>query len=512
MRIHSVRPAPRRFRLPAALTWLTLLACAGGVEAQTNLIRLSSPHFALITDGPTATVNQLSLELEVFRQTVSRFLGLPREQRSRVNVYLWADRSVFEEFRPPSESKTKDLGGFHVTDGFTHALVVRLLPDLARTREVMFHEYTHLLTSRLFQRVPVWMNEGLAEVLSTFQVGNRQFVIGGPKPGRIRALESDGVMPVGELIEVRQESSAYQHGREVPRFYASAWNLTHALTIAPTGFNGAALRNYIIQSGIQTNRAEAFRRAFGMSPQEAGARAEARFRSRLYPTLSETFDGATIPARTVQTLPAAESALELGTLARLVRLDVPAERLLREAERARPDDARPHEQLGLLFDQTRRPAEARIAIERALALGSVSSHVHFVAATLRWNRLAGQTVTAEIVGREGREVRRLVERAIQLDPAQAACHALLAAVLLQFTPDRPQDAEAAARQALQLDPYLYSARLTLAESLAAQGQKDEARRAVLALRASPLELSLRREVEKLAEKLGLAAVEERRGH
>lgn len=505
MRIHSVRPAPRRFRLLVALTWLTLLACAGNAETRANLISLSSPHFALITDGPTATVNQLSLELEVFRQTVSRFLGLPREQRGRVTVYLWTDRSLFEEFRPPSESKTKDLGGFHVTDGFTHALVVRMLPALARTREVMFHEYTHLLTSRLFQRVPVWMNEGLAEVFSTFQVGNRRFVIGGPKPGRLRALESDGLMPGAELIEVRQESSAYQHGPEVPRFYASAWNLAHALTIAPTGFNGAALRNYIIQSGIQTNRSEAFRRAFGMSPQEAGAWAETRFRSRTYPTVSETFDGATIPARTVQTLPPAESALELGTLARLVRLDVPAERLLREAERARPDDARPREQLGLLFDQTRRPAEARTAIERALALGSVSSHVHFVAATLRWNRLAGQPVTAEIAGREGREVRRLVERAIQLDPAQAACHSLLAAVLLEFWPDRPMEAEAAARQALQLDPYLYPARLTLAEALAARGQTDEARRAVLALRASPLEPALRRRVHELAERFRLPA-------
>jgi Flp pilus assembly protein TadD len=497
-----------RARWLFGLAVLAALTCACPAATPTNLIRLSSPHFALITDGATATANQLSLELEVFRQTVSRFLGLPREQRSQVSVYAWADRDLFEEFRPPSESKTKDLGGFHVTDGFSHALVVRLLPNLGRTREVLFHEHTHLLTSRLFRRVPVWMNEGLAEVFSTFQVGNRQFVIGGPKAGRIQTLAADGLLPAADLIEVQQESSAYQHGNEVPRFYASAWNLAHALTITPTGFQGSAIRNYIIQSGIQTNRAEAFRRAFGLSPREAGARAETLFRNRAYPAVSEAFDGATIPARTVQTLSAAEAALALGTLARLVRLEDRAEVLLRDARRARPEDPAVHEQLGLLFDQTRRPGEARAAIERALELGSVSCQAHLVAATLRWNRLAGQAVSAELVAREGREVRRLVERAIQLDPAHAACHGLLAAALLQFTPDRPREAEAAARQALQLDPYLYSARLTLAAALAGQGQKDEARRAVTALRASPLDPTLRQEVEELASQLGLAPARE----
>jgi hypothetical protein len=75
--------------------------------------------------------------------------------------------------------------------------------------------------------------------------------------------------------------------------------------------------------------------------------------------------------------------------------------------------------------------------------------------------------------------------------------------------DLAGDAEAAARQALQLDPYLYPARLTLAAALAGQGQQDEARRAVTALRASPVDPALRREVENPASKVGLAPARKR---
>lgn len=488
--------------------WLlgALLAWAGplAARAQTDLIRLTSPHFAVITDGPTPVANQLSLELEVFRQTVSKFLGLPREQRTRVNVYVWSTRERFDEFRPPSESKTKELAGFHMTDGFTHVLMVRLMPDLAQTREVMFHEYTHLLTSRLFRRVPVWMNEGLAEVFSTFQVGNRQFAFGGPKTGRIYSLLRDGLMPATELLEVRQDSSAYQHNAEVPRFYASAWILALALTVNGGNFNGAAVRSYIVQSGVQTNRVEAFQRAFGLSLRDASLRAEANFRNRSFPVVTEPFDGATIPARTVESLTAAEVALEQGTLARMVRLGAKAEQFLRQAEAGLPTDARPQEQLGLLQDQLRRPVEARQTIERAIELGSVSSHVYYLAAMLRWNRLAGQSVAESVAQQERQEARRLIEKAIQLDPAQAACHALHAAVLLHLPPGHSKEAEAAARRALQFDPYLYQARFTLAEALVASGQNDDARRATAALLASPIDRRLRADTEALAARLGMA--------
>lgn len=495
---HGLRRGPACLLLVLLAWWTTPMG-----HAQADMIRLTSPHFALITDGPMPVANQLSLELEVFRQTVSKFLGLPREQRTRVNVYLWATRERFEEFRPPAESKTKDLAGFHVTDGFTHVLMVRLMPDLAQTREVMFHEYTHLLTSRLFRRVPVWMNEGLAEVFSTFQVGNRQFSFGGPKVGRLYSLITEGLMPASELLEVRQDSSAYQHGAEAPRFYASAWNLAHALTVSGGNFNGPALRNYIVQSGVLTNRVEAFQRAFGMTPGDASLRAEAQFRNRSFAPVSEPFDGAAIPARAVEPLLPAEVALEQGTLARMVRQRAKAEQLLQQAESGLPKDARPYEQLGLLQDQLRRPTEARQTIERAIELGSVSCHVHYTAATLRWNQLAGQTLAASVAREGWQEVRRLIEKAIQLDPGHAACHSLHSAVLLQLLPDRPKEAEAAARQALQLDPYLYQARLTLAKALAAGGQNDDARRATAALLTSPIDRHLREETEEFAVKLGL---------
>lgn len=55
------------------------------------------------------------------------------------------------------------------------------------TMRIVFHEYSHLITSNVAGSVPVWLNEGLAEFYSTFQlVGDREAMIDRLRPAARR--------------------------------------------------------------------------------------------------------------------------------------------------------------------------------------------------------------------------------------------------------------------------------------------------------------------------------------
>ncbi|MCP5518493.1 MAG: tetratricopeptide repeat protein [Verrucomicrobiales bacterium] len=471
--------------------------------AQQPVLRLISPSFAIVTDGAADDARQLLTELEVFRQTVSRFFNLPHEHRMTVNVYLWSDATKFEQFRPPSVPRERPLGGYHRSDGFMHALVVRLSDDPRVTRSSLFHEYTHLLTNRPFRSVPLWMTEGVADLLSTFRIEGSKFSFGHPEQADIRTLTAAGILPAAKLIEVEHDSEAYRAPAAVPQFYASAWLLSHVLTVSSHGFNAAPVRDYILQSSMTTNRIEAFRRAFGITPDEADRRARRQLEANAFPQVAAPFDGAAVAAPIQQRLAPPEIALQEGMLARLLGLDARAEELLREARSSLPGDSRPVEQLGFLRDQQGRSEEALQLIEAALALGSVSCQTHQIAARLRWNKLVAASPGGQAATSERREVLRLSERAVRLDPWQADCQALYAFVLLQVEPRNPRAAEAVARRALQLDPDLHAARLTLARALLAGGQTVAARRTIQTLMDSPLSAGLRQRVDELATRLGL---------
>src|ERR1700761_6221549 len=56
--------------------------------------------------------------------------------------------------------------------------------------EVAVHEYTHYVMDHAGLKLPVWLNEGLAELYSTLTPRGEQCLIGLPQPGRLATLAS----------------------------------------------------------------------------------------------------------------------------------------------------------------------------------------------------------------------------------------------------------------------------------------------------------------------------------
>ena len=79
--------------------------------------------------------------------------------------------------------------------------------------------------------MPIWLNEGLAEYYSTFQVdeGGRRALVGRLIPSHLQLLNERRHMSIAELLAVETSSASYNEGERQTLFYAQSWALVHML-------------------------------------------------------------------------------------------------------------------------------------------------------------------------------------------------------------------------------------------------------------------------------------------
>jgi tetratricopeptide (TPR) repeat protein len=136
-----------------------------------------------------------------------------------------------------------------------------------------------------------------------------------------------------------------------------------------------------------------------------------------------------------------------------------AKRLADAALDASPDAAEPHAVLGDLLIDAQQPEAAEAEFRKALAAANTSAFQTKLAEALRLQGKFDQAVAA-------------LREALRLEPASAPAHAALALALVGQR--NSTEALAAYQEALRLDPDLIDAHNGLAVMLAGQGRLDEA--------------------------------------
>jgi hypothetical protein len=201
------------------------------------------------------------------------------------------------------------------------------------------HELTHQVLRQTYRGVlPVWLNEGMAELLSTVRRDQSGKLIVGLAPeGRWRDLQHMEWMPLKTVLAVRHDSKEYGSHEGAPAFYAESWLLVHYAQLArrERWQQIAAYINFLRQ-GVSGD--DAIARAFpeGITGLEAELRAYAR---------QKQFVGATleVPLTTappVRELSSAEGERRYaGAMLDVIvaRHDVPSEDLARYVHKLADD-------------------------------------------------------------------------------------------------------------------------------------------------------------------------------
>jgi tetratricopeptide (TPR) repeat protein len=210
-----------------ALPALALLA-AGTLTAAPKdpWLQLSSPHFEVFTDAGERTGREVIRHFEeVHAFFLARFRsGIDPARKPRVLIFR--SPGDFERVAPNPVA-----AAFYSPGEFRDFIVLRNWRGEWKPTAV--HELTHLMVRQLARELPLWLNEGLAELYSTLEPKGSQVMVGRDLPGRMQTLARDGWIPLPSLLRVDQTSPMYKQRDHVGLFYAESWKLVHMLHLHP---------------------------------------------------------------------------------------------------------------------------------------------------------------------------------------------------------------------------------------------------------------------------------------
>ena len=242
--------------------WVALLfMLALSASAENRWLRFHSEHFEVFTDAGAGNGREVLRRFEQIRHVFENRTNRSNLTPLPVRVFVFRGESEFERFQVH-----RGIAGYYQPGTDRDYIAMQL--SGADTYRVVYHEYTHLLLRHAGYRVPVWFNEGIAELFSTADVGKSEVRVGDLIPAHVATLRDQRLLEIPTLAAVDQDSPFYNERGKSGIFYAQSWALVHMLNFAPEYRTGVANFVELILAGEDT--VGAFRQAFGKTPAAIG--------------------------------------------------------------------------------------------------------------------------------------------------------------------------------------------------------------------------------------------------
>ena len=357
---------------------------------------------------------------------------------------------------------------------------------------LIYHEYTHLLTSVTPRQWPVWLKEGLAELYSSFEVEDKKVTLGAPISRHVMLLRDKSFIPLQDLLSVRHGSPIYNERDKQGIFYAESWALSHYLMFGDKNVRQRQLAEFaeLINRGVPDDRA--FAQAFKVSPAEMEKQIRSYVGRNTYTiniyTLPNTEGEKQISVRPMSE---GEAQFYLGNLlARTKRLDE-AEVLFKAAVALEPELPRPYEGLGFVAMRRNNFNEALEHFKQAATRGSKNHLAHYYyAEALR------RQATGAIGAAAARTIAEELRTSIKLMPGFAYSHAALGFLSLATGQNLKEGADSL-KIAIRLAPQNKHLLLNLASLQARMKEYDAAKKTLESLLAADTDPAMKTSAESL---------------
>ena len=443
-------------------------------EAASKWTQLQSENFLFIGDASEGQIRRVAERLEQFQDALFSVLPGPRtaSQTPTIVIVFDTERSM-TPLKPLFRGKPVDVAGYFNGGQDANYIVVNG-ESLDTSMLAIFHEYAHYLIHDSEWTVPLWVDEGLAELYAmTGTMSDRKSLIIGRAPAHhVSLLRTSTMMPVKELVAVDRTASIYNEGSRRGLLYAQSWALVHYLMLGnPT--RAVEFRSYLSAMESGKSHDEAFSAAFNNA---ALLDSELHEYSRRFSFPAVQFDlpeksaARAIPRGT--TLADDEADAYLADLQ--ARIDRVAEARVRVAAIQKRDATvgRAFMVLGAIDLREERVSEAVAHLGKAAALAPDDLVVQSTFARSLVAQLVAArndtTRAAEIVS----QARPVLARATTLKPNSAWAASMLGYV--ELVGGDALAAAAALTRAVVLDPRREEYRILLAQALVRQGEFDKA--------------------------------------
>lgn len=468
-----------------AIGWLAASGAATDCRAQTidatilqrPWVELRTPNFRAFTIGDTQALMSVVGRLEQFRFLYSSLAGTQTVVSVPILVFAFGDDRTFSSFKPLYEGKPKNIDGYFA-QGLEANFIGLDLGSLSRgTLQTIYHEYTHLLLRHNSLYWPLWLEEGMADLYSTFEVEGGEVLVGKPPARRLRMLTTGTFLPLQQMFGVSQDSPEYNEAGHQGLFYAQSWLLTHYLAMGDNPRHRANFGRYtqLLREGM--DETQAFVKAFGTTLPAMEREIKAYLaRGKFEPTRLKSHVRLASRLHTyTRPLPPAETAFWLGLL--LIRLDRndEARQYFELAGRLQPREPFKEEGLGLLAADRGQAAQAVPHLEQAVKLGSQNYIVHYQLGRQRLDLAKDSDGSiGDLSAKAADDIRVPLKKAVQLMPGCAPAHNRLGFLEL-IQRDDLNGAEKHLETAARLEPSNCAYVLMLARLQVLRGKAAQAR-------------------------------------
>lgn len=394
-----------------------------------------SDNFEMFSSASEKESRRLLVKLEQFRAFFLGSIPLRRAREPRTFVVVFDSDRTFDKYKPLYHGKPKEVDGYCVPydDEALMAFTTDIDPEIDEDDDgsgTILHEYVHLMLHTRGMKPPLWLNEGMAELYSTFEIKGDTVQVGRAKDLYVEALQQSALLSLDKLFAVNYSSADYNDETEAPYFYAQSWALTHYLICGPDQTNSGKLAKYLdLMDGAPASAAQAnFIKAFGVDYRQMLANLRQYLSTGRYyrrvaklplPNLSKRIDFR----------PATDFERDMMLLDLKWRVQNHASALadaLRLAE-SRPDSPRPHELLAAIYREENKPQDALAHYRRADALKSDNPFVYVALARDVIEHVAPANTLADVLPEATVEqLRGWLERALTINPDSADALEMLA--------------------------------------------------------------------------------------
>jgi Flp pilus assembly protein TadD len=261
MAVHS------RSRSAASLA--CILALSASAAPKDPWVRIQSANFELFTTAGERSGRELAAHFERVRSFFRQAFVASVDARKPMRIVAFHSDKEFAPYRPNESA----AAFFHPSNEHDYIVMKSADPELY---PVAVHEYTHSMLGEGGLQLPLWLNEGLAELYSNLEPMGNRIVVGKPIPGRAHDLLTEKWIRLSDLVTVDGGSPLYNEKSRSGMFYAESWLLVHMLSLDQRYSPHLKEMTAALKD---SDTATAFQRAYGKSPAEVQQDLEAYLRS-----------------------------------------------------------------------------------------------------------------------------------------------------------------------------------------------------------------------------------------
>ncbi len=188
--------------------------------------RLKTSHFEMYTSGDESKSRDVILHFERVREFFMQASPVKPPGEFPTRIVAFKNPQVMHVYAP-----NQSVVAYYAPGPVRDSIVMQNpAPD---AYPVAIHEYLHLVIRHSGLKLPVWVNEGWAEVYSTMKSAKDGVAVGDLIPRHMTALEQGRWFSLEQLQAITVQSPDYNETARSGIFYAESWALVHMLYLSP---------------------------------------------------------------------------------------------------------------------------------------------------------------------------------------------------------------------------------------------------------------------------------------